>query len=215
VSTTPTTNTTPIAHASREADIDLRGLQFHRPLSVPQTIRGASSEIDAAVERYVEIIRKRGEAANLCRQSLQAVLRVRTEHAQAIRQAALQGKAEPKTVDVSGHFEEAREQYRRARALNFAVEEALRSLVVTLTNSRDLLDGLRKEEYAMAREALEQQEKVQAILDSFAQQRGEADWLENVIGSREHGRHFDPRTQPRPSAATIKEARIALTEATL
>jgi hypothetical protein len=216
MTTTPTTDTRPIAGAAREADIDLRNLQAHRPpYSIPPTIRAASPEIDAAAARYIDIVRQRGEAARASTAALNAVMQVRAEHSAAVTQAALDGKPEPKPVDVSEHFEEAREQYRRAIALSRAVATAGNALIRDLEGARDLLADLRQQEKAAAQEALDRYREVDAILAEFAEQRSEADWLENVILRGEHGRSTTYSDRPKPVPSTIQEAQIAVKEASL
>jgi hypothetical protein len=212
---TPTTDTRPIAKVAREADIDLRNLEARPPYSVPQSIRAASPDIDAAVERYVDIVRQRGEAARRCREALMAVIRLRAEHEGAIAEAALDGKPEPKPLDVSEQFDLAREEYRRARALHKAMATAQNTLLRDLERADELLDALRQRERATAKEAVEMFQEVDAVLVKFAEQRSEADWLENVILRAEHGRSTTYHDRPKPVPSTIQEAQIAVREASL
>ena len=214
MTTTPDTDRRPIAHVAREADIDLRLLESRPPYWVPDTIRGASDGIRAAVARHHEVHAKRAEAARGCREALMSILTVRQEHRENVAEAALSGESEPEEPNVSAIFETARSQYRRTLALSDALATSRHHLMATLADS-DVLVNLRKAECDTAREALDLYAKVDEVLQVFAQQRAEAFWLAEFIHNDKTGRSNVSPSCVKPVEPSIKEAEKALYEEVL
>jgi hypothetical protein len=216
MTTTPTTDVRPIAAVAREADIDLRVLASRPPVNVPPSVQSVTPEISKAVTRYREIVKARGEAARAVRSALSAVVSARADHERSITQAVLNDKREPKAPDVSEHISNAREQYRRVRALSRAEQTAQMEMLADLADAREALAELRRREQEAAREAIEIYQSVDAVLTRFAQQRAEAHWLEGLISRAERGLGTTHTNNGiKPVVATIDEAHQSLAEEVL
>jgi hypothetical protein len=164
------------------------------------------------VKRYGEITEKQREAATACRSTLATILKQRREHREALKQAVLTGKAEPKTPDETDLFTIAREQYRRTLAMADARQEAEHTLRADLADATDALAALHEQEWQTAEEVREMQQKVDVVLAVFAEHRSVAQWLARFQSNDRMGRSNSVYDRPKPVAATVNEVDLSLIE---